>query len=178
MSTTDDVNGNRARTRAIRSRMAATGDKWTAAARHLDAAKDRIEAASSTERNADLPLEAPMPLTLFTDPAAQARRAELVKLPKSQLAAMLRRGVSTPAGRISHWVGGAHPPERWTKDELVTLMLHIERPDLPWALALYQQGWTAQVRGSVDSLRLTEPDYALGVAAARSAADTPPSRIG
>lgn len=57
-----------------------------------------------------------------------ARGRELNRQSKAALCAMYRRGIRTPDGRIARWIGGAHPLEKWTKDEIVTCILDIELP--------------------------------------------------
>ncbi len=65
--------------------------------------------------------------------AAQKRRddrvRELSRMPKTRLARMYRAGVRGPGGPVS-WGGGQHPPEKWTKDELVNTIVGIEHPQI------------------------------------------------
>jgi hypothetical protein len=55
------------------------------------------------------------------------RRRQLVKVSKQELIGMCREGVPNPrGGRTQVW--GAHPLERWTKEEILNTILDIEYP--------------------------------------------------
>jgi hypothetical protein len=69
------------------------------------------------------------PVAMCAPCARQARRADLGRLPKARLCAMLRRGVVTPAGGRARWIDGLHPPERWRKDEVAASIAVAEYPD-------------------------------------------------
>jgi hypothetical protein len=79
------------------------------------------------------------------------------------LIAMLRRGVTIADGRVAQYAGGAHPPETWRKDELVTTVLRYERPDLPWAAAPREGDRGNPAPGVADPHRL-DPEYEVGPA--------------
>ncbi|GAB1646780.1 hypothetical protein [Krasilnikovia sp. MM14-A1259] len=68
--------------------------------------------------------------TLFTDPAAQARGAQLGKLRKPALVQMLRSGIRTPDGGVRTVTGRV---DAWRKDELINFILEAEFPHLPWS---------------------------------------------
>ena len=66
--------------------------------------------------------------------AARKRRDDrvrvLTRMTKRRLAAMYRQGVRGPSGGLVQWAGGQNPPEKWTKDELVSTIIEIEHPQI------------------------------------------------
>ena len=59
--------------------------------------------------------------------AREPRRKELTAMSKAALIEMCRSGVPNPRGGRTH-VYGAHPLEKWRKDEIVSTILDIEFP--------------------------------------------------
>jgi hypothetical protein len=57
----------------------------------------------------------------------EERRAELSRMTKRSLAAMCRDGIRRPDGGLA-FIEGAHPVERWDKDEIITSVLSVEYP--------------------------------------------------
>jgi len=97
-----------------------------------------------------------------------ARRRELNKLTKTQLARICARGVRTPDGGISYIEGGAHPLSAWRKDEIADSILRAEYGPLPSETA--GPDWQTMTAGQFDT---STPDVQLGLFAAPDATGTP-----
>jgi hypothetical protein len=60
-----------------------------------------------------------------------ARRAQLRKMTRGQLAALCQAGIITPDGRRVVIEGGVTPPSQWSKDDLVASVMQAEFPPSP-----------------------------------------------
>jgi hypothetical protein len=57
------------------------------------------------------------------------RQRQLRKMTKATLVTMYKSGVTAPDGQKVYGIGGAHPIDQWSKDDIIASIVHIEYPD-------------------------------------------------
>lgn len=63
----------------------------------------------------------------MSDDDREAQRKKLLRTPKAELIELCRSGIPNPRGGRTH-VYGAHPLEKWTKEEIINTILDVLFP--------------------------------------------------